>query len=70
MQVISKVNATLQQLAPFVLMVALIFGVLAAWHGFSELFPFARQLWAPRGSAQSMAIVGACLAIIAGRGKA
>jgi hypothetical protein len=57
----------LAQLKPFVAMVALLFGVVAAWHGLAELLPVIKQVWSPRGSAQSMAIVGAALAIIAGR---
>ncbi len=57
----------LKSLQPFVLFVALLFGVIAAWHGLSELVPVLRQVWAPKGSAQSMALIGAALAIIAGR---
>lgn len=62
---IDKINAALAGLMPFVLMVAMVFGVIAAWHGLAELFPFIRQVWAPRGSMQSMGTVGACLALIA-----
>jgi len=65
--VIGKINEALKGLAPFVTMVALAFGIIAAWHALGELFPFVKQIWSPRGSAQSMAIVGACLALIAGR---
>ena len=67
MNVMSTINGVLAQLRPFVSMVALLFGVIAAWHGLGELLPVIKQVWAPRGSAQSMAIVGAALAIIAGR---
>lgn len=63
----SQINSILGQLRPFVAMVALLFGVVAAWHGLGELLPVIKQVWSPRGSAQSMAIVGAALAIIAGR---
>jgi hypothetical protein len=63
----SQINNILAQLKPFVSMVALLFGVVAAWHGLAELLPVIKQVWSPRGSAQSMAIVGAALAIIAGR---
>lgn len=66
MNVVSTINGVLGQLRPFVAMVALIFGVIAAWHGLAELLPVIKQIWSPRGSAQSMAIVGAALAIIAG----
>lgn len=48
-------------------MVALLFGVIAAWHGLGELMPVVKSIWSPRGSAQSMALIGAALAIIAGR---
>jgi hypothetical protein len=63
----TQINSILAQLKPFVAMVALLFGVVAAWHGLAELLPVIKQVWSPRGSAQSMAIVGAALAIIAGR---
>lgn len=62
-----QVTDILKSLQPFVLFVALLFGVIAAWHGLSELVPVLRQVWAPKGSAQSMALIGAALAIIAGR---
>ena len=62
----TQINSMLAQLKPFVAMVALLFGVVAAWHGLAELLPVIKQVWSPRGSAQSMAIVGAALAIIAG----
>lgn len=67
MNIMSTINSVLGQLRPFVAMVALLFGVIAAWHGLAELLPVIKQVWSPRGSAQSMAIVGAALAIIAGR---
>ena len=63
----TQINSILSQLKPFVAIVALLFGVVAAWHGLAELLPVIKQVWSPRGSAQSMAIVGAALAIIAGR---
>ncbi len=63
----THINSILGQCKPFVGMVALLFGVVAAWHGLAELLPVIKQVWSPRGSAQSMAIVGAALAIIAGR---
>ncbi len=67
MNIIGTVNSILAQLRPFVGMVALLFGIIAAWHGLAELLPVIKQIWSPRGSAQSMAIVGAALAIISGR---
>ena len=63
----TQINSILAQCKPFVAMVALLFGVVAAWHGLAELLPVIKQVWSPRGSAQSMAIVGAALAIIGGR---
>lgn len=66
MNVVATINGILGQLRPFVATVALLFGIIAAWHGLAELLPVIKQIWAPRGSAQSMAIVGAALAIIAG----
>ena len=67
MNVMATVNSILAQLRPFIGMVALLFGVIAAWHGLAELLPVIKQVWSPRGSAQSMAIVGAALAIISGK---
>jgi hypothetical protein len=67
MSIIGTINQILGQLRPFITMIAMVFGVIAAWHGLAELMPVAKQIWSPRGSAQSMAIVGAALAIIAGR---
>ena len=48
-------------------LVALLFGVLAAWLAVVELLPVLGQVWRPKGSAQSHAIVAACLALVAGR---
>lgn len=65
----ARITAAIESALPFVWFVAALFGVIAAWHGLAELFPFLRNVWAPRGSAQSMAIVGGCLAVIARGGK-
>lgn len=69
MNIVATVNQILTSLRPFISMVALLFGVIAAWHGLAELIPVIKQLWSPRGSAQSMAIIAAALAIVAGRGN-
>ena len=61
-----NVTAILNQLTPFIRFVALLFGLLAAWHALGELLPIIKQVFAPKGSAQSMAIVAAALAIVAG----
>jgi len=63
---ITIINNALVQCKPFISMVALVFGVIAAWHGLGEMIPVVKQIWSPRGTAQSMALVGAALAIIAG----
>ena len=63
---IATINNFLIQLKPFISMVALVFGIIAAWHGLGEMIPVVKQIWSPRGTAQSMALVGAALAIIAG----
>lgn len=65
----NQINSILNRCIPFVRMVALLFGVIAAWHGLGELFPVIKQVWAPRGSAQSMATVGGALALIAWGGR-
>lgn len=61
-----QLNSILNQLRPFIVVVALLFGLIAAWQALSDLLPFLRQVWAPRGSAQSNAIVAAALAIVGG----
>lgn len=67
MQIMSTVNTVLGQLKPFVGMVALLFGFLAAYKGLAELLPVLNQIWSPRGDAQRMAILAAALALVAGR---
>lgn len=66
MNLVSAITSILSQTRPFISVVALLFGFIAAWHGLAELVPVIKQVWSPKGSAQSMAIVGAALAIIAG----
>lgn len=63
---IGKLTALLKDFQPFILLVALIFGAMAAWLALADIIPIIKQVWVPHGSAQSHAIVGACLAIIAG----
>ena len=62
-----QIRSALDVTRPFIGLMALIFGLLAAWHALGELLPIVKQIWSPKGSAQSMALVGACLALIAGR---
>lgn len=64
---IAKLTGMLNETQPFILLVALIFGVMGAWLALGDILPVIKQVWRPSGSAQSHAIVGACLAIIAGR---
>lgn len=66
---ISKLTGILKDCQPFIMLVALIFGVMGAWLALADIVPVIKQVWVPRGTAQSHAVVGACLAIIAGRGK-
>lgn len=65
----AKITAAIESALPFVWLVAALFGVIAAWHGLAELLPIIKNIWAPRGTAQSMAIIGGCLAVIARGGK-
>lgn len=67
MNIIGTITNVLKQAQPFILMVALLFGFAAAWGAFSEWLPVLRQIWAGKGNPQTNAIIGACLAIIAGR---
>ena len=64
---IKKLEAILKDCQPFILIVALIFGVMGAWLALGDIIPVIKQVWRPQGSAQSHAVVGACLAIIAGK---
>ena len=64
---IAIINNALAQCRPFISMVALLFGVIAAWGGLSDLLPVLKQVWTPKSGAQAAAIIGAALAIIAGR---
>ena len=63
---INELTGILKRAQPFILLVALIFGVMGAWLALVDIIPVIKQLWSPSGTAQSHAIVGACLAIIAG----
>lgn len=67
MSIVATINNILAQLRPFILMIALICGFMAAWGQFAEWMPVIKQIWAGRGQPQANAIVGACLAVIAGR---
>ena len=64
---IAKVTDLLASCAPFVLVVAMIYGVVGEWLGLADIFPVIKQLWSPKGTAQGHAIVGACLALISWR---
>lgn len=67
MNVVGTINNVLSTLRPFMLMVALLFGFAAAWGGLAEWLPILKQIWAGKGNPQTSAIIGACLALIAGR---
>ena len=62
----NQISAILNQCVPFIRLMALVFGLMAAWLALVEIIPFASQLWRPKGSAQTNAIVAAALAIVAG----
>lgn len=62
----SLINNVLNQCKPFLYMVAMLFGIIAAWGALSDLLPVLKQVWVPRLPYQPSAIVGAALAIIAG----
>lgn len=67
MNLVNTINGLLNQAKPFILMVALLFGFAAAWGAFAEWLPVIKQVWGGKGNPQTNAIIGACLAIIAGR---
>ncbi len=70
-------NDILQSFQPLVAFVALLFGVLAAWKGLTEVIPVINQIIPVSinkgGNAQSMATVAGALALVVlalGKGKA
>lgn len=69
MNIMSTINSVLGRLRPFVAMVALLFGVIAAYKGLAEIIPILNQIWSPRGDAQRMAILAAALALVSGAGR-
>lgn len=67
MNPVAAIEAALGHVRQMLLPVAYLLGFFAAWLTLVELVPVLGQVWRPRGTAQAHAIVGACLAIIAGR---
>jgi hypothetical protein len=63
----SVVTQILSACRPIVGFTALIFGVLAAAKGLTELVPVLGQVLPVRGDAQRMAILAAALALVSGR---
>ena len=61
MNIIGTFNNVLAQLKPFVGMVALLFGIIAAWLAMVELLPVLAQIWRPKGDMQRYAIVAGAL---------
>jgi len=62
----AALTGILNQARPYILLVALLCGVVGAWALACEFVPVLAQVWRPRGSSQSLLIGGACLTIIAG----
>ena len=60
------INQILGACRPFVAMVALLFGVIAAWLAVLEILPFLAQVWRPKGDMQRYALVAGALALVAG----
>ena len=67
MNIMTTINGVLAQLRPFVSMVAMLFGVIAAWLAVLELLPILAQVWRPKGDMQKYALVAAALSLVAGR---
>lgn len=65
---LEKIAAALDVCTPFVRVVALAFGVVAAWLALVDAFPFVAQIWRPKGDAQRYALIGAALSVIVGVG--
>ena len=61
----ATITQALGALRPFILLVALLLGLLGAWLALVELLPILGQVFRPKGTAQGLAVVGAALAIIA-----
>lgn len=61
-----SVFGILNQLLPFVRIVALLFGVLAAFIALGDLIPALKGIIAIRGDAQRYAVIAAALALVSG----
>ena len=61
------IRGLLEQARPFVAVMAMVFGLLAAYSALIDLVPVIGQVWKPHIQTQSAAIVAACLALVAGR---
>ena len=64
------INQILSACTPLIRFVSLLFGVIAAWKGLTELVPVLNQIVpiaVKGGSAQNMALIAGALALVAGR---
>ncbi len=65
MNLAATATQILNALRPLVAFVALLFAVMAAWKGLTEVLPVLAQIFSPRGDAQRMAIIAGALALAA-----
>ena len=61
---IQEINSILLRTRPFILMVALAFGFVAAWLGLGDLITVVKQIWRPSGTAQGYGILAGCLSLV------
>jgi hypothetical protein len=62
----NQITNLLNQCTPFIRLVALLFGITAAVLALADMVPIVGQIWRPKGSAQTNAIIAAALAIVSG----
>lgn len=59
----SQLTAALNSAMPFVRFVAVLFAIMTAWAGLSELLPILKQIWSPHGEVTKLAAVTIALAL-------
>lgn len=64
---LAPLAAALNAARPLIATAALVFAVLAAWKGLTELVPVLGQIVTVRGDAQRYAVLAGALALVGGR---
>ncbi len=59
-----ELTALLLKCQPAIVLVALFYGIIAAWLAMADLIPIMKQIWSPAGKAQAVGIVAGCLSLV------